>query len=169
MSRKDEDRILHGLHHFRESIDDEFTVTAENILWLAAHSYGDGIHWCRDGELQRFDSSLIPVDLRRRFLLARVELPLRYLQSRRLIKYTPAGEDVVNIAVTFAGADRAMRLHTRLGRIEMWYQEHRDGFLGIMTTIAVSAITALLAVAVAEHLHGSHAQPVRVLYEADPR
>jgi hypothetical protein len=49
--------------------------------------------------------------------------------------------------------------------MEVWYQEHRDGFLGIVTTIAVSLITALVAVAVTERLHGSFAEPPRLIYE----
>ena len=169
MSRKDEDRILHGLHYFRESFDEEFMVTGEQILWLAAHSYADGGNWHVDGELQSFDSTVIPIELRKKLLLSKFELPLRYLQYRRLIKLTPVGDDAANVAVTFAGADRAMRLHTRLGRLELWYQEHRDGVLGILTTIAVAFITALATVAVLERLHRSFAEPPRIIYEADPR
>jgi hypothetical protein len=169
MGRKDEDRILHGLHYFRESIDEEFPVTGDQILWLAAHSYADGGGWFKDGELQNFDSSIIPGNLRRKLLLSKFELPLRYLHYRRLIKYAPGGGGVVRVAVTFAGADRAMRLHTRLGRTEVWYQEHKDGFLGIVTTIAVSFATALLTIVVADRLYRGLSEPPRVMYEVDPR
>jgi len=44
---------------------------------------------------------------------AKLELPLRYLQYRRLIRYTRLDEEDMSVAVTFAGADRAIRLHTR--------------------------------------------------------
>jgi hypothetical protein len=169
MSRKDEDRILHGLHYYRESLDDEFSVTSEQILWLAAHSYSDGSGWHKDGELQGFDCSVIPIELRRKLLMSKFELPLRYLHYRRLIKFTPATDEVANVAVTFAGADRAMRLHTRAGRMELWYQEHRDGFFGIVITVAVSFITALVAVAILEGLHKNTAEPARIIYESDPR
>ncbi len=169
MSRKDEDRILHGLHYFRESLEEEFTVTCEQILWLAAHSFADGAGWYKDGELQSFDCSVVPAELRRKLLMSKFELPLRYLHYRRLIKLTQAGEDAACVALTFAGADRAMRLHTRVGRLEVWYQDHRDGFLGIVVTVAVSFITALLAVAVLERLHRSFAEPPRIIYEVDPK
>ena len=168
MSRKDEDRILHGLHYFRESIDEEFTVTSEQVLWLAAHSYADGSGWYKDGKLEGFDCSMVPVELRKKLLLCKFDLPLRYLQYRRLIKYTPAAEGVVSVAVTFAGADRAMRLHTRLGRMEVWYQEHKDGFFGIVMTILVSLITALCAVALSERLHNLP-EPPRIIYEVNPK
>lgn len=169
MSRKDEDRILHGLYYYRESIDREFTVTCDQVLWLAAHSYGDGANWFKGEDLQSFDSSVIPAELRQKLLMSKFELPLRYLHYRRLIKLTQAGDEIVDVAVTFAGADRAMRLHTRLGRMEVWYQEHKDGFLGIVTTIAVSLITALLTVYVTKRLQKDVAEPPRVIYEAEPK
>jgi hypothetical protein len=62
-----------------------------------------------------------------------------------------------------------MRLHTRLGRMELWYQEHRDGFLGIVITAAVSFVTALMAVALVEGLHRNSSEPTRIIYESDPR
>jgi hypothetical protein len=169
MSRKDEDRILHGLHYFRESLDEEFTVTSEQILWLAAHSFADGSAWHKDGDLQGFDCSVIPIELRRKLLMSKFELPLRYLHYRRLIKFTPSGDEAVNVSVTFAGADRAMRLHTRMGRMELWYQEHREGFLGIVITAAVSFITALIAVGIVEGLRRNSTEPTRIIYESDPR
>jgi hypothetical protein len=91
------------------------------------------------------------------------------LNYRRLIKLTQADSDVANVAVTFAGADRAMRLHTRVGRMELWYQEHRDGFLGIVITAAVSFITAVAAVAIFGEMHRESAVPTRIIYESDPR
>jgi hypothetical protein len=162
MSRKDEDRILHGLHYYRESIDEEFIVTSEQILWLAAHSFSDGSAWCKDDELQALDSSVVPGELRGKLLMSKFELPLRYLHYRRLIKLTRVGDQSMQVAVTFAGADRAMRLHTRLGRAEVWYQEHKDGFLGMVTTIAVSVITALLTVYVADRLRKTPVEPPRL-------
>jgi hypothetical protein len=169
MTRREEDRILHGLHYFRESVDEEFTVTADEVLWLSAHSFIDGSDWFKDDEFQSFDSSILPEDLRRKLLLSKFESPLRYLNSRRLIKYTPIDRETVNVAVTFAGADRAMRLHTRMGRMEVWYQEHKEGFLGIVITMLVAFATALLAVAVWERLHGSVADPPRIIDEIDPK
>ena len=169
MSRKDEDRILHGLHYYRESIDLEFTVTSDQVLWLAAHPYSYGANWSKNGEPQHVDTSVVPLELRDKLIMSKFDLPLRYLHYRRLIKLVRIGDDEANVAVTFAGADRAMRLHTRLGRIELWYQEHKDGVLGLVTTIAVSFITALVAVAVSERLHKTLSEPQRVIYEVEPK
>jgi hypothetical protein len=169
MTRKDEDRILHGLYYYRESIDEEFTVTDEQMLWLVAHSYADGNNWCKDGQLQSFDSSVVPVEIRDKLFTSKFELPLRYLQHRRLIKYTKARDGTLSLAVTFAGADRAIRLHTRLGRMDVWYQERKDGFLGLVTTIIVALVTALITVLVTERMYRIFAEQTRIIYEAAPR
>ena len=169
MSRKDEDRILHGLHYYRESIDEEFTVASDQILWLAAHSYGDSADWYKEGELQSFDCGVIPFELRKKLLMSKCELPLRYLHYRRLIKLTRVGEETMDVAVTFAGADRAMRLHTRFGRLELWYRERKDGFLGLVTTIAVSLITALVTVYVVERVHHGLVEAPPVIYPVAPK
>ena len=165
MSRKDEDRILHGLYYYRESIDEEFMATSDQILWLAAHSYVEGTGWFKSDDLQSFDSSVVPVEYRKKLLMSKFELPLRYLHYRRLIKLARAGEDMVNISVTFAGADRAIRLHTLPGRMEMWYRERKDGFLGLVTTILVSLITALVTLYAAEHVRRGGDETTRVIYE----
>ena len=169
MSRKDEDRILHGLHYYRESIDEEFAVTGEQVLWLAAHSYADGSNWHKDGELQSFDCDSLPSAILGKLFMSKFELPLRYLHYRRLIKLSQSDIAETTVAVTFAGADRAMRLHTRMGRMEVWYEEHKEGFLGIVTTIAVSLITTLITVAVLERLHESPAAPARSIFQSDSR
>lgn len=145
MSREDEDRILHGLYYRREDIDEEMTVSGEQLLWLAMHRLRDGEHWVRDGEPQGFDSSNVPPEIQSKLETAKLALPLRYLQYRRLIRYSERSDDF-SIAVTFAGADRAIRLHTRRGRMDLWYREHKDGILGLAVTILVSFLTAMITV-----------------------
>lgn len=167
MSRKDEDRVLHGLHYYREVIDEEFTVDSDQILWLAAHSYADGTHWFMDDDFQSFDGTVVPIELRQKLLLSKFELPLRYLHYRRLIRLRRVSEETVSVAVTFAGADRAMRLHTRLGRMEVWYRERKDGLLGVAATIFLSVVTTLVTLYVIERLQRG-AEP-RLIYEVEPR
>jgi hypothetical protein len=146
MSRDDEDRILHGLYYHRENIDEEVPVTGEQVLWLAMHPLREGGSWHNEGELQNVDTSAFPDEIRSKLATAKLELPLRYLQYRRLIKYTRRNDSMLSIAVTFAGADRAIRLHTRRGRMDLWYREHKDGIFGVVTTVFVSLVTALIVV-----------------------
>jgi hypothetical protein len=149
MSRDDEDRILHGLYYERESIDEDIVVTGEQILWLAMHPLREGEEWNQDGQLQSVDASAFPEEVQAKLLTAKLELPLRYLQYRRLIKYASRSDATYSAAVTFAGADRAIRLHTRWGRLDLWYREHKDGILGMGATIVVSVLTALITALVA--------------------
>jgi hypothetical protein len=146
MSRDDEDRILHGLYYHRENIDEEVQVTGDQVLWLAMHPLREGESWSKEGHLQGVDTSAFPDEIRSKLITAKLELPLRYLQYRRLIKYTLRNDAALGIAVTFAGADRAIRLHTRRGRMDLWYREHKDGILGMVTTVVVSFVTAVIAV-----------------------
>jgi hypothetical protein len=146
MSRDDEDRILHGLYYYRENIDEQVTVSGEQVLWLAMHPLRDGESWNNEGQLQSVDTSAFPEEIRSKLITAKLELPLRYLEYRRLIKYTRRNDSTLSIAVTFAGADRAIRLHTRRGRMDLWYREHKDGILGMVTTVVVSFVTALVTV-----------------------
>jgi hypothetical protein len=146
MSRDDEDRILHGIYYYRESIDEEVPVTAVQLLWLAMHPLREGEAWNRDGQLQSVDTSAFPAEIQSKLVTAKLELPLRYLQYRRLIKYTHCNDAALSVAVTFAGADRAIRLHTRRGRLDLWYREHKEGILGMAMTVMVAFVTALITV-----------------------
>lgn len=146
MSRDDEDRILHGLYYYRENIEEDVQVTIEQLLWLAMHPLREGDAWRRDGKLQGLDASAFPDDVRAKLLTVKIELPLRYLQYRRLITFARRSDGTIYAAVTFAGADRAIRLHTRRGRLDLWYREHRDGILGVTITVLISLVTALITV-----------------------
>jgi hypothetical protein len=152
MSRDDEDRILHGLYYHRETIDENVQVSTEQLLWLAMHPLREAEAWQKNGKLQSMDVSEFPSDVRAKLNTAKLELPLRYLQYRRLISYTKRSDGVLNVSVTFAGADRAIRLHTRRGRIDLWYRERKDGFVGLTITILVSALTALITMLIISRL-----------------
>ncbi len=146
MSRDDEDRILHGLYYYRENIDENVQVTSEQLLWLAMHPLNEGEAWNNEGKLQSMDAGEFPEEIRAKLITAKLELPLRYLQYRRLITYARRSDGMLYAAVTFAGADRAIRLHTRRGRMDLWYREHRDGILGVSITVLISFLTALITV-----------------------
>jgi hypothetical protein len=148
MSRADEDRVLHGLYFYRESIEEDIQVSGDEILWLAMHPLRLGDAWHSQGELQALDATEFPVEIRAKLLTAKLELPLRYLQYRRLIKFTKRSDGLFVVSVTFAGADRAIKLHTFRGRADLWYREHKEGALGLAITALVSLVTAFTTVLV---------------------
>jgi hypothetical protein len=146
MSRADEDRVLHGLYFYRESIDEDIQLSGDELLWLAMHPLREGDAWHAHGELQSLYVAEFPAEIRAKLITAKLELPLRYLQYRRLIKYSRRSDGMLVVAVTFAGADRAIKLHTRRGRADLWFREHKDGIVGVTITILVSVVTTLLTV-----------------------
>ncbi|MEA3174559.1 MAG: hypothetical protein QOF42_1970 [Gammaproteobacteria bacterium] len=148
MSRADEDRVLHGLYYYRESIDQDVQLSGDEILWLAMHPLREGDAWHIAGELQSVDATEFPEEVRTKLLTAKLELPLRYLQYRRLIKFIQRSDGMYVVSVSFAGADRAIKLHTRRGRADLWYREHKEGAIGIAITALVSVLTALTTVLV---------------------
>src|SRR5258708_16243760 len=91
------------------------------------HPLQEGDAWSKDGKLQSLDPSEFPEEIRGKLITAKLELPLRYLQYRRLITYARRSDGMFYAAVTFAGADRAIRLHTRRGRIHLCYRNHPAG------------------------------------------
>ena len=146
MNRNDEDRILHGLYYYREHIDEDMQLSAGEVLWLAMHPLAEGDAWHKDGGLQSLDMTEFPEEIRAKLMVIKLELPLRYLQYRRLIKYARRSDGILYIAVTFSGADRAMRLHTLRGRADLWYRDHKDGIAGLVITILVALVTTVVTV-----------------------
>jgi hypothetical protein len=53
--------------------------------------------------------------------------------------------------------------------MELWYQEHKDGFLGLVTTVAVSLVTTLATLYVTERIQARVLEPPRVIYEIEPK
>jgi hypothetical protein len=146
MIRDDEDRILHGLYFLRESIDEDVRVTGEQVLWLAMHPLPEGQAWERDGVIQALDTEEFPAEIRAKLIAAKLALPLRYLEYRRLIKLVRNRDATFSISVTFAGADRAIRLHSRRGRMDLWYKEHKDGMVGLLLSALVAFVTAIVTI-----------------------
>ncbi|MGO9932723.1 MAG: hypothetical protein ACLPV8_13045 [Steroidobacteraceae bacterium] len=143
---------MHGLYYYRENIDEDVQVSTEQLLWLAMHDLREGETWYKNGKLQSLDVGQFAEEIRSKLLAAKLELPLRYLQYRRLIKYARRSDGMLYAAVTFAGADRAIRLHTRRGRVDLWYRENRDGIVGVTITVLISLVTALITVLAANRM-----------------
>src|ERR1700753_3122230 len=99
MSRADEDRMLHGLYYYRESIDEDIQLSGDEILWLATHPLREGDAWHNQGELKALDATEFPSEIRAKLLTAKLEPPLRYLQYRRLIKFVQRSDGLFIVSV----------------------------------------------------------------------
>lgn len=139
------DRILHGLYHHREMVDEEIICTGSEILWLMRHPLADGAHWHKGGHFQTEDHSRPAGATAFKLVTAEQGRPLTYLSARGLITYKRDKIlSVLRLAVTYTGADRARKLHTRWGRAELWYQDHKDGIVGLLVAALVAMVVSLL-------------------------
>lgn len=121
--------------------------TAGEVRWLMAHSLREGKHWFKDGKFQTMDGQEDPRVSRFAMVTAEDERPLRYLEKAGFIEWNNVvkGSNALKLRVTVQGADYARQLGSPLGRANLWYRGHKDGLLGLMTTILVAFATALLA------------------------
>ena len=153
---REEDLILHGLYSWREIIKEHIPVTAAEIAWLTQHSFAEGRHWNKDGKFQTLDYSQRPQETRFTSFPAKTMRPLLYLEECGLIKINRTAASMQVFEVTKAGAERARRLQTRWGRIDLWYRDRKEGIVGLWVPAVVAFITSLLTTWVL-HLLGSRA------------
>lgn len=143
----EEKRLLHGLYFHREMIGEGMIYSAEELAWLARTPIPHGRRWqTDDGKLQKVQGTgqgnwLTEYSA----LTAQAMRPLKYLHDAGYIRIeTGRLGDSSRIAVTKEGADLARELDTRFGRFSLWYKENKDGVLGLLITVLVSALTAAI-------------------------
>ncbi|MDP1776178.1 MAG: hypothetical protein Q8K94_06125 [Moraxellaceae bacterium] len=142
---KEEKQVLHGLYFYREMIGEEHSFTEGEIAWLIHTPLPRGRNWQdASGNLKTLSGK---GDWPEEYELAgiRVLRPLTYLNEAgyRVLERRPYAGDL-HIAVTRKGADYARALNSWYGRIGVWYVEHKDGIVGLLITILVSALTAII-------------------------
>lgn len=140
-----ERRILHGLYVDNPRLDRWMSYGAAQINWLGEHDYADAARW-RDGD-RRCDLDIPGMDSVEESLLqdGMTHAALGHLQGARLLEYVQRESfDVFDVKITYAGAVVARRSHTWWRRRGIWYTEHKDGALGLLVTIVISAVTTLL-------------------------
>jgi roadblock/LC7 domain-containing protein len=141
---KKEKRVLHGLYHLNQLSQDEVPFTAYEIAWLIQTPISKGWRWRgEDGKLKSIECDGADYLAKIATTCAAAERSLSYLQAAGYIKYRKE-DSVFRVAVTGPGSDVARKLHSCLGRLDVLYKSHKDGVLGLIITILVSCITALL-------------------------
>jgi hypothetical protein len=144
---KAEKRVLNGLWFHREMVDERIICTSGEVRWLIAHSFREGRSWFKDGKFQTMEGQEDSRVTRFASLTAEEERPLLYLEKAGFIKWDRAlaGSDALKLRVTVEGADYARQLRGPLGRANLWYRGYKDGLLGIVITVLVATVTALVA------------------------
>ena len=141
-----EKRILHGLYVFRSRIGESRTYSAFELNWLAHQPYSAAAAWREGAGLQERRLDGISEQDEIEIQTGEAAAALEHLFGARLIDYTFATGALFhfNVEITYDGAMMARRLHTPWGRFGVWYSEHKDGVIGLLITMLVSALTSLL-------------------------
>lgn len=142
---QEEKKILHGLYYHRLAIGESITYAANELGWLVKASYSQGKDWTgKDGRLKTLKVADECWPSEQSLFTNRAYRPLTYLHDAGYIFMSASSFLLPSIQVTREGADLARELGTRHGRCGLWYKEHKDGLLGLLITILVSALTAAI-------------------------
>lgn len=147
MLTKAEKRILHGVYLHRPRIDEWYVYRSLELAWLIDHDYAFAKEWgagerCLERVLDRNTDMFGPASATHQELTAL----LTHLRGAGLIEWQalPLVQLSQRFRVTYQGAQIARMLHTRRGRLSVWYSEHKDGVIGLLITATVSALTSLI-------------------------
>jgi hypothetical protein len=141
LNTRDEDRILHGLYHWREMINEDVLIKGDEILWLAATPPDEHRH-AEFGSLDLIKNRTVH---RFRALTADQKRPLDHLEAAGFIKLERQNSSMFVVKVTGPGALRARRYHTWWGRIDLWFRDNKDGPMGLVLPAVIALIVSLLA------------------------
>ena len=124
----EEKQLIYGLYHATGIVGRSLAFKPGEIVWLAQAKIPAGRNWrTAGGTLQ---SAAIPAqDWLSSFVQTKsaAERPLAYLSEKGFISVEIDG-DIFRVAVNATGADLARSLGTRLGRIQLAYEENKDKF-----------------------------------------
>jgi hypothetical protein len=141
----EEERVIHGLYHgCGKNLGVPIKYRSEEIIWLLNTKIPKTADWRQsNGGFNRMEvdgSGNYLTDLSKG--RQRAAAPLSYLKESGFITCeNPDG--LFHISVTAKGAEVARELDTRLGRLNILYQKHKNGIIGIILTILTSIVTAL--------------------------
>lgn len=140
----EEKQILHGLYFVRRMVGEFIPISSGEIMWLTKAALPSGRTWKnKDGSLKTSEEAGEDYLARIGATSAAAERPLVYLHQMGYIEYEKQ-HGLFRIAVTARGADLARELDTHLGRLNVFYREHKDGVLWLVVTVLVSFATSLV-------------------------
>lgn len=144
---KTSDKILLGIFGHLPQLDEDIRFETSELAWIIYHGLDD---WQMDNGWKKIeysaekgpnDKSYLDKLLRDK---SKVAKELSILQANEFIEFNrSSGFDMhFNVKMLPKGLIRAENLTTRIGRIDLWYSENKNGIFGIVATIIVSIITA---------------------------
>jgi len=148
------DKILLGIYSHFPRLDDDITFETGELAWIVHYGLNG---WQQDKERQKIEYTLEkePND---KFSLyeslkdrSKVAKELSFLQANDYIEFQrPSGfGNHFRVKLLPKGIIRAEKLSSKLGEIELWYSENKDGIFGLVWTIIISIITAWITTKIA--------------------
>lgn len=142
------DKILLGLYRLRPVLNDDLALETGHFAWLIEHG-ADG--WIGENGPKKLEysaekgthTSYLERPLKDK---SRVSRELSLLSARRCVSFTaPKGFDhTFRIELLPEGLLRGEKLDSCLGKADLLYSDHKDGIIGVLLTIVVSAFTSVL-------------------------
>jgi hypothetical protein len=142
------DKILLGLYRLRPVLNDDLALETGHLAWLI-NKGADG--WIGESGPLKLeypankgsDISYLERPLKDK---SRVSRELSFLTAKNCVSFTaPKGFDhTFRIALLPEGFLRGEKLNSCLGRADLLYSDHKDGIIGVLLTIVVSALTSVI-------------------------
>jgi hypothetical protein len=142
------DKILFGLYRFKPTLTEELPLEVGELAWLLDYWVSE---WKVENGFNKHEypvgkganSSYLERPLKDK---ARVTKVLSVLSAKSYISFVaPVGFDFTfKIKLLPSGLLRAEKLDSVPGKLGLWYSDHKDGIIGLLITVLVSVITALI-------------------------
>ncbi len=149
-------KILNGIYINNGLIDDGIVYYIHELNWLINNELDRALEWHKgngqynstgneisDNSDPIYDNAI----LNRKILKA-----LTYLKGKHYIDFFEKGSGQYKISVTLEGCEVARKIQTTIGKVDLWYQDKKDGVIWILITVGVSIITTLITVFINNYL-----------------
>lgn len=144
---KTSDKILLGIYNHWPRLDDSISLETGELAWILQHGLKD---WRQKNGWKKIeyptvkepnDKSFMDKPLIDRSLIAK---ELSILQANDYLEFKrPTGFDLIfKVQLLPNGIIRAEKLSSRMGKVELWYSENKNGIFGLAVTVIISIITA---------------------------
>ncbi len=150
-----EKKILNGIFHYNQVVNDAIYYKAAELNWLIENDLNKGNEWKKEGEgfkscgdeMNEGEANLCQLGE----LIHKIEKSLSYLNGKGFIEYKK-NRDSFHINLTATGIDFARKLQTRIGRVNLWYQENKDSVIWLLITIITSMVVTIITALIIEYL-----------------
>ena len=153
---KDEKRLLFGVFKNNDLIGKDIHYKSPELEWLIENPLSKASEW-RDehGKYHVINIGITENGNHLEQTAARdykVEKILSYLRGKNLIEYMKDGS-YFKVSITVQGYEIARKLGSKLGHVDIWYRNNKDGIIWFLITIITSAIVSIIITLIAKNIN----------------